>query len=180
MANCDPNKHYNPARWVKDVENPNRLIFLHGRESSGQGFKAIMLRGLFPPILTPDFRGPLEKRMAQLASVLADRSGWIIIGSSMGGLMGALFTCQHPEQVDKLILLAPALVWPAFADSPPSPVSVPTIVYHGRGDTIIPLEPVRALSERVFANLTFHAVDDDHRLRKTVQAIDWLSLVTLA
>ena len=26
--------------------------------------------------------------------------------------MGVLFTCQHPEQVKKLVLLAPALTWP--------------------------------------------------------------------
>jgi len=154
------------------------LIFLHGRDSSSQGFKATMLRDLFPHILVPDFRGPLEERMAQLAPILADQSGWTIIGSSMGGLMAALFTCQRPEQVKTLILLAPALILPDFADHPPAPVFVPTVVYHGHGDTVVPLEPVRALCEQVFANLTFHAVDDDHRLRETVQAIDWSSLVT--
>ena len=136
-----------------------------------------MLRDLFPRILVPDFRGPLEERMAQLAPILADQSDWTIIGSSMGGLMAALFTCQHPEQVKTLILLAPALILPDFADHPPAPVSVTTVDYHGHGDTVVPLEPVRALCEQVFANLTFHAVDDDHRLRETVQAIDWSSLI---
>ena len=91
--------------------------------------------------------------------------------------MGALYTCQHPEQVKKLILLAPALTWPGFADHSSAPISVPTVVYHGRGDTIVPLEPVRAVCERVFTDLTFHAVDDDHRLLETAQAIDWPSLV---
>ena len=160
-----------------DTNTDPPLIFLHGRESSSRGFKATMLRGLFPTILVPDFTGPLEERMARLMPILAAKSGWVVIGSSMGGLMGALFTCQHPEQVKKLILLAPALTWPGFADHPPAPVSTPTIVYHGRRDTVVPLEPVRTLCERAFTNLTFHAVDDDHRLRETVQAIDWLSLV---
>jgi pimeloyl-ACP methyl ester carboxylesterase len=153
------------------------LIFIHGLMSSSQGFKATMLRGLFPDMLTPDFTGSLEERMAQLAPILAAQSGWTIIGSSMGGLMGTLFTCQHPQQVQKLILLAPALTWPGFADRPPAPISVPTVVYHGRRDTVVPLGPVRALCKQVFTNLTFHAVDDDHRLRETVQAIDWPSLV---
>jgi len=153
------------------------LIFIHGLMSSSQGFKATMLRGLFPDMLTPDFAGSLEERMAQLVPILANRSGWVIIGSSMGGLMGVLFTCQHPQQVQKLILLAPALPWPGFADHPPAPVSVPTVVYHGRRDTVVPLGPVRALCKQVFINLTFHAVDDDHRLRETAQAIDWPSLV---
>jgi pimeloyl-ACP methyl ester carboxylesterase len=79
--------------------------------------------------------------------------------------------------VQKLILLAPALTWPGFADRPPTPISVPTVVYHGRRDTVVPLGPVRALCEQVFINLTFHAVDDDHRLRETARAIDWPSLV---
>ncbi|MCP4544073.1 MAG: alpha/beta hydrolase [Chloroflexi bacterium] len=149
------------------------LIFIHGLEGSSQGFKATMLRGLFPHVLTPDFGGPLEERMTQLLPILADKSDWVIIGSSFGGLMGTLFTCQHPARVKKLILLAPALTWPGFADPPPKPVSVPTVVYHGLGDTVVLLEPVRALCKQIFTNLTFHAVDDDHRLRETVQTIDW-------
>jgi len=39
---------------------PTRLIFIHGLEGSSQGVKATLLRGLFPGILTPDFRGSLE------------------------------------------------------------------------------------------------------------------------
>jgi pimeloyl-ACP methyl ester carboxylesterase len=155
-----------------------RLIFIHGLISSGQGFKGKLLRGLFPDILTPDFEGPLEERMAQLASTLSDQPDWTIIGSSFGGLMGALFTGQHPEQVKKLILLAPALIWPDFAQALPPPVSVPTVVYHGLRDTVIPLELVRPLAEQVFLDLSFHAVDDDHGLRATVQAIDWSALVS--
>ncbi len=153
------------------------LIFIHGLMGNSQGFKATMLRGLFSNILIPDFIGPLEERMAQLDPILAGQSGWTIIGSSMGGLMGMLFTCQHPQQVAKLILLAPALTWPGIADYPPIPIPVPTIVYHGRKDTVVPLEPVRALCGQIFADLTFHVVDDDHKLHKTTSSIDWTSLI---
>ena len=162
------------------MNNPtNRHIFIHGLISSGQSYKANLLRGFFPDILTPDFEGSLEERLAQLESILSDLSGWVIIGSSFGGLMGAIFTCQHPQQVDKLILLAPALIWPEFAQSPPAPVSVsvPTVVYHGLNDELIPVDLVRPLAEGVFTDLTFHAVDDDHGLKATVQAIDWRALV---
>jgi pimeloyl-ACP methyl ester carboxylesterase len=161
-----------------DESSNRRLIFIHGLISSGQGFKGNLLRELFPHILTPDFDGPLEDRMARLASILLDQRGWTIIGSSFGGLMGALFTCQHPHQVRKLILLAPALIWPDFAQATPPPVSVPTVVYHGLRDEVIPLELVRPLAEQVFLSLSFHAVDDDHGLRTTVQAIDWPTLVS--
>jgi len=154
-----------------------RLVFIHGMVSSGQGFKARLLRRHFPHILTPDFDGWLEERMAQLRPILSHQPDWTIIGSSFGGLMGALFTCQHPEQVRKLILLSPALTWPDFADALPPSVSVPTVIYHGRRDTVIPLEAVRPLAEKVFLNLDFHPVDDDHRLQATVQTIDWPALL---
>ncbi len=47
-----------------------RLVFIHGMVSSGQGFKARLLRRHFPHILTPDFDGWLEERMAQLRPIL--------------------------------------------------------------------------------------------------------------
>jgi pimeloyl-ACP methyl ester carboxylesterase len=142
-----------------------RMMFLHGLEGSSQGFKARLLRHHFPHIITPDFSGSLEQRMAQLRPIIADTTGWCIIGSSFGGLMGALFTCERPHQVAMLLLLAPALTRPAFADAPPAPVATPTIIYHGTADTVIPLQPVRTLAEQVFLNLAFHAVAADHLLQ---------------
>lgn len=154
------------------------LIFLHGLDSSSQSYKARMLRRLFPgAILTPDFRGALEERMTQLAPILATAPTWVIIGSSFGGLMAALWTCQHPTQVERLVLLAPALNRPAFAANPPAPVAVPTVIYHGVHDTVVPLAPVKALAEQVFLNLTFHVVDDDHKLTATVDKLDWTALL---
>lgn len=157
--------------------DPTRLIFLHGLESSSQGEKAVLLRSLFPGISTPDFTGSLAERMAQLNPILGAKTGWTIIGSSFGGLMGALFTCQHPQQVRKLILLAPALTLPEFARRLPAPVAVPTVVIHGTRDDVVPLEPVRALAEKVFRNLGYRIVDDDHRLMKTAREIDWHALL---
>jgi len=161
------------------MTNDRQTIYLHGLMSSSQGFKATLLRRVLPDILTPDFEGTLDERMVRLRSILGARLGWTIVGSSCGGLMGALFTCRHPDQVSRLVLLAPALVWPDFAQTPPAPVSVPTVVYHGQADTVVPLEAVRPLAERVFTNLVFHAVDDDHGLHATVQSIDWPRLVQL-
>jgi len=153
-------------------------IFIHGLVSSGQAYKASFLRQhFFPDLLSPDFPGTLEERMARLYDVLGDAGDFTIIGSSFGGLMAALFTCDQPQRVRKLILFAPALLWPDFADNPPAPVSVPTVVYHGRQDGIVPLAPTKALAQRVFTNLIYHEVDDDHSLHATVQAIDWPMLV---
>lgn len=156
-----------------------RRIFLHGQESSGQGYKARLLRGHFPTLLTPDFSGTLDERMQQLDPILSadDAAGWLIVGSSFGGLMGALWTCAHPQRVGKLVLLAPALNLAPFGDAPPAPVDVPVVIYHGRQDSVVPLEPVRALADAVFPNLTFHSVDDEHRLQATVPTIDWPTLL---
>jgi pimeloyl-ACP methyl ester carboxylesterase len=157
---------------------PKHLIFIHGLLGDSRGIKATLLRGLFPGILTPDFRGSLEERMEALNTLLQGPSVWTIVGSSFGGLMGALFACQHPKQVNKLVLLAPALIWPDFALNPPQPIDVPVVVYQGSRDEHIPAQEVRRLAEMVFKNLTFHLVDDDHGLYKTVHSIDWKTLLS--
>lgn len=157
--------------------DPTKILFIHGLEGSSQGDKATLLRGLFPGMLTPDFRGSLEERMQALQVILGKRTGWTLIGSSLGGLMAALFTCQHPAQVRKLVLLAPALILPEFSTVPPAPVGVPTVVYHGTRDTVVPLEPTRRLAEQVFRKLDFHVVDDEHRLFKTMQEVEWKKVI---
>jgi predicted esterase len=91
--------------------------------------------------------------------------------------MGALFTCQHPLQVRKLVLLAPALTLPEFAASLPAPVDVPTIIIHGAQDDIVPLEPTRKLATQVFRNLEHHSVEDGHRLENTAMKLDWQALL---
>jgi len=155
------------------VPDPARILFIHGLMGSSKGVKATLLRGLYPGMLTPDFSGSLDERMAQLETLLAGKKDWQIIGSSLGGLMAALFATSQPERVAKLILLAPALVWPDFARTLPDPVPVPTTIYHGTRDDLIPLALVQPLAEKVFSNLTFHVVDDDHGLYKTAHDINW-------
>lgn len=153
------------------------MIFIHGLEGTSRGVKANLLRGLFPDIAIPYFRGSLAERMTSLERILGDQAGWKIIGSSFGGLMGALYTCDRPKQVDQLVLLAPALIWPDFASRPPVPVPVPTVIYHGKRDELIPLGIVKKLAMNVFTNLDFRAVDDNHGLKKTVHEINWLRLM---
>ena len=156
------------------------IIFLHGLVSSGQGFKGNLFRSIFPQAITPDFTGSLEERMIQLAPILNAHSEWTIIGSSFGGLMATLFTAQHPNQVRKLILLAPALILPEFNQLSDPSIKVPTVIFHGKRDVVIPLDSLRPICERVFTDLSFNVVDDDHRLHKTVQSLNWRALVSQA
>ncbi len=152
---------------------PAQTIFIHGLEGTSQGVKARLLKNLFPAILTPDFRGSIDTRMAALEQLLAAHQTWTLIGSSLGGLMAALFTCRHPEKVRKQVLLAPALVLPEFSGTLPMPVTTPTTIYHGTLDSIVPLEPVRRIAEQTFSCLVFYEVEDDHGLYQTVHRMNW-------
>jgi len=155
-----------------------RLIYLHGSESDSNSGKARQFREWFPDMLTPDFKGSFNERMSQLDSILSDKTDWTLIGSSFGGLMGTVFTLEHPTQVRKLILLAPALMLePLTSFSDLKPVSVPTIVVHGTLDTVVPLEPVREMVQKLFTNVKYYVVEDDHRLHKSVHELDWNSIL---
>jgi pimeloyl-ACP methyl ester carboxylesterase len=158
--------------------DPKHILFIHG--SSGdksQTYKARLLRQKFPGMLTPDFDGELPERMRQLEAILGKETGWTLIGSSLGGLMAALFALQHPGQVRKLVLLAPALILPEFSANLSAQCSIPAIVVQGTRDELIPLGPARGLAEKTFTDLTFLTVDDDHRLHKTAEELDWEKLL---
>lgn len=157
-----------------------RSIFIHGLGGSSQGVKASLLRGIYPRMAIPDFPGSLAERMLRLEQIIADQEGWTLIGSSLGGLMAAIFTSQRPGQVRKQILLAPALIWPEFKDNLPEAVDTPTVVYHGQRDDLIPLADVHAICQKVFTDLEFHTVDDDHGLYQTVHQLDWHELLQSA
>ena len=173
----------------KKIDN-TRIIYLHGLDSTSQSGKARQFAEKFPGMITPDFSGSFEERMTQLKPILGRKKNWTVIGSSFGGLMGTVFTCQHPAQVRKLILLAPALLCdPSGAYLDPTTgeylaylrisghnlqtVSVPTIVVHGTEDDVVLLEPVRRIAEALFSNLTYHIVDDGHRLHKAFEELNW-------
>jgi pimeloyl-ACP methyl ester carboxylesterase len=158
---------------MPDPFDPSHLIFLHGLEGTSQGAKASLLRGVFPEMVIPDFSGLLSERMETLYPILGERDVWTMVGSSFGGLMAAIFACQRPAQVRRLVLMAPAIILPDFMASNPRPVDIPTIIYHGRQDAIVPLEPTLRLARQFFRRLTFNEVDDEHGLYGTAQVIDW-------
>jgi pimeloyl-ACP methyl ester carboxylesterase len=156
----------------------SHIVFIHG--SSGdksQTYKAKLLRGLFPGMVTPDFEGDIATRMAQLRQILGTETGWTLIGSSLGGLMAALFAHEAPKQVRKLVLLAPAVSLFDFEKIPQASIAIPTIVIQGTQDELIHLPMARQIAENVFTNLTYIVVEDDHRLHKTAETLDWKSLV---
>lgn len=160
------------------------IIFAHGMESSGHGPKANLLRNRIPTIMTPDFtpyspgmpyQELLEARMAQFNAILKRRDEWIIIGSSFGGLMAALYACKHPEKIKKLILLAPYLQVPELKPSnfQNLPLDFPVIIYHSKTDKIVNQMESKKRAEELFSNIIYNVVEDEHRLQVTAEKIDW-------
>ena len=153
-------------------------IFIHGLESSNQGTKSVFFRERYPDMVIPYFTGPLNERMKSLNSVLVQKTGIILVGSSFGGLMAAIFAMENEERVERMILLAPAINLVEFADYRSKTLSVPVWIYHGRSDEVIPLNDVEKVAKSVFLHLSFHEVEDDHYLQKTFRTLDWDRLLS--
>ena len=149
-----------------------RKMFLHGLDSSSQGRKARLLAAM--GVETPDFTGDLAARMAQLEPMLGEER-WVLVGSSFGGLMAALWTMRYPERVHRLILMAPAFHRQEFVVT--RPVDVPTLLVHGTRDTVVPHELARQRAAEAFTQLRVEWVDDDHRLEATALRMDWATLM---
>ncbi len=149
------------------------IIFIHGLESSGSGFKGRFFKKIFPEILTPDFTGNLDNRMKRLRVILSNYKKINIIGSSFGGLMATLYTIENPSIVSSLILLAPALPFQNNLLVNKKNIDIKTVIYHGIHDTVVPLEPTEKIAEKIFTNLFFYKVNDDHMLHKTLKNIEW-------
>ena len=153
-------------------------IFLHGLESSSKGTKATFLRTLYPDMEIPDFRGSLAERMEALGAILAGRKNILLIGSSFGGLMAAIFAMENPAAVDKIVLLAPALNFPEFAGYRIKRIEIPAWMIIGRDDTVTPAVKVIPVARKIFANLHLSEVEDDHMLARTFRKLDWKSLLS--
>jgi len=152
-------------------------IFIHGLESSNQGTKAVFFREKYPDMVLPTFEGPLTARMEKLNRILAGKTEIRIVGSSFGGLMATLFAMENPSRVMRMILLAPAINMVESAPGKKEKVDMPVSIYHGTEDTVIPLSEVRPMAEKLFTDLTFHTVQDDHYLHRTFKTLDWGTLL---
>jgi len=153
-------------------------IFIHGLDSSNQGTKGRFFRDKYPDMIIPNFEGPLQKRLEKLEKVLSGQSAITLIGSSFGGLMATVFAIDHPAQVERVILLAPALpMLEALPEKREKIVSIPVWLYHGREDTLLPPDTVIPIARRIFSDLHLHEVEDDHMLHKIFRDIPWEELL---
>jgi len=154
-------------------------VFIHGLESSSRGTKGVYFGEMYPDMIIEDYPGTFEERMIKLNDILAGKKELILVGSSYGGLMAAVFTCMNEERIKKLILLAPALNLDEFKTYLNKKIQVPVIVYHGENDDVVPFVPVQNIAKTVFENISYNIINDDHSLHKSFASLDWNALLNI-
>jgi pimeloyl-ACP methyl ester carboxylesterase len=154
-----------------------RAVFIHGLESSSRGTKARWLQARFPDMLIPDFYGGLPERLERLHRLLAGRRQLILIGSSFGGLMAAIYALEHGRDLTRTVLLAPALNFAEFSPYRGRKTAVPAWLFIGRRDAVCPPQTIIPAARDCFADLCVQETDDDHFLHRTFSAIAWSELL---
>jgi pimeloyl-ACP methyl ester carboxylesterase len=154
-------------------------VFIHGLDSSSRGIKGSFFRERYPDMFMEDYSGSLDERMAKLEWDLAGKKDLILVGSSYGGLMAALFACGNELRVRRLVLLAPALGHTDFSACYSKPLQIPVTLCHGRLDVVVPPEQTRQVAVRLFAKLDYQLVEDDHNLHRIFPALDWKGLLEI-
>jgi hypothetical protein len=165
-----------------------RVLFLHGLEGSPQGHKPTHLRargdldvdapavdtsalraflfehGGFPRGLPADLLEPLvEVVRTSLASQRPD----VLVGSSFGGGL-AMEIARRGLFDGPLVLLAPAGDKLYGIDRLTHPARV--AIVHGRRDELVPVDDSVQLAARSDGEVALFLVEDEHRLRATVDA----------
>jgi pimeloyl-ACP methyl ester carboxylesterase len=98
-----------------------RVVYLHGFASSPHSSKAQFFRRKFaahglsmeiPQLDEGRFENlTISGQLKVIDRAVGDQPA-ILIGSSLGGYLAALYASHHPSRVEKLVLLAPAFQFP--------------------------------------------------------------------
>ncbi|MBN2644453.1 MAG: hypothetical protein JXR59_03145 [Desulfuromonadaceae bacterium] len=143
-----------------------QLVFLHGLETGPYGTKYQALTQMFGVVISPDCEGVRDpqQRLTIIRRILAQEAGpFLVVGSSAGGLM-ALLLQQVEPRVAGLVLCAPALHIPQAASLSSSGLP-PTVVIHGRQDSVVPITSSRCFGAPLIE------VDDEHGLNNSLPLI---------
>jgi pimeloyl-ACP methyl ester carboxylesterase len=144
-----------------------QILFLHGLESGPHGLKYQTLKKKFGQVLSPDCSGiadPQQRLDIIRNSIEAVEGKFLVVGSSMGGLMALLLQQALPEKVAGLLLCAPALHRPAAAGLTAANLP-PTLIIHGRQDSVVPIAASRSFGVPLLE------VEDDHSLRNSLPVL---------
>ncbi len=110
-----------PEFPVSAASGPTPVIYLHGFASSPDSTKAryfserLAAHGV--PLATPDLNQPdfttltMSRMLTQLSQLIDEAGGRVsLMGSSLGGALSVLAAARWPEQIERLVLLAPAVM----------------------------------------------------------------------
>jgi pimeloyl-ACP methyl ester carboxylesterase len=98
-----------------------QVVYLHGFASSAQSSKAAFFRAKLAEqgiaVVTPDFNEPdfstltITRMLDQVRGAIESLAPGpvALIGSSLGGFVAVNAALKYPDQIDRLVLLAPAL-----------------------------------------------------------------------
>ncbi len=98
-----------------------RVVYLHGFASSPQSGKARFFAEKFaergvafeaPRLDEGNFEGLTISGQLRVVDGAVAGGPVVLMGSSLGGYVAALYAARHPEAVEKLVLLAPAFQFP--------------------------------------------------------------------
>ncbi len=98
-----------------------RIVYLHGFASSPQSSKARFFAGKFwelgvpfdaPALDDGNFEGLTITGQLEVVDRAVGVGPVVLMGSSLGGYVAALYAARYPDAVEKLVLLAPAFQFP--------------------------------------------------------------------
>ncbi|MCF8208868.1 MAG: alpha/beta hydrolase [Rhodoferax sp.] len=162
------------------------LVFSHGKESGPAGSKILALMAVArrhgAEVISVDYRqnpagvhhdqnapGESERRVAQLlATPLPLHERLILVGSSMGVYVSTV--ASAPLHAAGLFLLAPAFGLPGYAVQNPSPGAAHTLIVHGWGDDVVPVDHSIAFARQHRCHL--HLLNGDHRLNGVLDQLE--------
>ena len=150
------------------------VIFSHGQDGEPWGAKIVAMaeaaRARNYRAESVDYRNIADPAM-RVEKLLAFCKGMtaapILVGSSLGGHV-ATAASQHVG-ARGLFLLAPAFYMPGYEQHTPKPARCPMAIVHGWRDDVVPIDnSVRYAREY---RATLHAIDADHRMTSSIDAI---------
>ena len=139
--------------------SPRHVVYLHGFASSPKstkvGYFSERLRAHGIDVGCPDFNEPdfstltLTRMLDQLGAELARLDGppVTLVGSSLGGTLAILAAERYAAQVDRLVLMAPA------------------VMFAKPGHHLLPPEKVEEWRRRVALPFFHHAYNEERDLR---------------
>ncbi len=151
------------------------IIWAHGLWGNPNGSKVTAIRDSGIKINSPDFNNMELGERVEVLDNLVSNKDVTLVGSSYGGLACALVAQKYPENVNGMLLLAPALHLPETPNDEPeelvAPTNFPITIIHSFTDEIVPISASKDYIKRSGNNLRLIEVEDSHVLENSLTLI---------